>query len=84
MIDGQELKGQIEESSISQGKIEVSSIDWPRGFRTRPGSLPWQCTTQCGKCKPCILVYVTVHPRDGNYYPLRALCKCRGRCFSNK
>lgn len=52
---GQELKGEIGQSLVSEGKIEILSS-------------PPQCTSKCSQCIPCKPVIVVLHVVAAEYY----------------
>ncbi|TKY67238.1 EPIDERMAL PATTERNING FACTOR protein 6 [Spatholobus suberectus] len=87
MIVRQELKGEIGQSLVSEGKMEVSSMDGSRRLLGGPGSSRPQCTSKCGKCTPCKPVLVTVPPTASyavtapEYYPRAWRCKCGNKLY---
>ncbi|KAK7321420.1 hypothetical protein VNO77_32046 [Canavalia gladiata] len=83
-IDFQEHKEEIGQGMVSESKIEVSSMDWPRRFLGGPGSSPPRCTSKCGKCTPCKPVHVPVPPGTpvtAEYYPEAWRCKCGNKLY---
>ncbi|TKY56593.1 EPIDERMAL PATTERNING FACTOR [Spatholobus suberectus] len=83
-IDFQQLKGEIGPSLVSNGKMEVSSMGWPRRLLGGPGSSPPRCTSKCGKCTPCKPVHVPVPPGTpvtAEYYPEAWRCKCGNKLY---
>ncbi|XP_052187427.1 uncharacterized protein LOC127798130 [Diospyros lotus] len=58
---------------------------WARRLLTGPGSSPPQCTSKCGKCKPCKPVHVPVPPPrtpiTAEYYPEAWRCKCGNKLY---
>ncbi|KAL2585110.1 EPIDERMAL PATTERNING FACTOR-like protein 6 [Glycine soja] len=83
-IDFEELKGNIGQSLVSKGKIEVFSMNLglSRGILSGPGSVPPTCHSKCCKCTPCKPTLCSVHNEGGTYYPLRWLCKCGNKFYN--
>ncbi|RDY12971.1 EPIDERMAL PATTERNING FACTOR-like protein 6, partial [Mucuna pruriens] len=78
-VDFQEFKRKNGQNIVSEGKIEISSMDWSRRLLGGPGSSPPRCTSKCGKCTPCKPVHVPVPPGTpvtAEYYPEAWRCKC--------